>query len=1572
MKIGIVSSVWRHLVIWVLFAGVLPSTVFAQTVLSNEYVEVSGLTNETVEIYGKSELHITGSGTPISGCTIDMHSVDAWVFLPEVKPSDAAGLLGQFRVDGAGAALGSNVRVVQHGQGAVIIPHPADFAPLTVYEGENFSGESMGLTPYTQYDTETLGRMAGRFSSLILKRGYTATFAANPDGSGLSRNIVAAEGDLEIGAVSDWMNNGVNFVRVFPWRWTGKKGSCDVSPTALNADWHYNWSISKTSTLDWEYAGIRQTRYWPSLTQDWDYRGINHLSGFNEPGNSVEDAYESLNNGSVSTAVSAWSDLLATGLRVGSPANTDGGRSWLYSFIDGCDAAGKRVDYVAIHYYVGISDNYWTQGAVDQLYNFLKAVYDEVKRPIWLTEFNNGANWSTTPDPTTGQNKTIIEAMINMMDETPWIERYAIYSNVEWTRDTHYDDGALTPMGQMYKDHKAPIGYVQAVKKHRSSVASYYFDGDCSDASGCGNNGMPVNVPEFAEGKHGQALVLDGTRNYVHLPGDIASSSSFSFAAWVYWDGGADSQRIFDFGCYDKTQYMVLTPAKDGGLAFGLRNGGGTSWVTTSSELTSGVWKHVAVTVSGSTVKIYVDGVLQTTSGSISGVSALSDTEYNYLGKSQWKSDPFFSGKLDDVHIANYTMSQTDIAGMVNNTMRMQLSTHVVDGGSASHGVAYSGSVAGTATDADASAISYFKVYGPDWLTIDSDGTLSGTPADVEGPQIFTVRAHDSEGERRYFTLVIDLPYIYGDGTWSSDSDGVWSQTTKWIDNLPANGEGFSADFSTLNITADRTVTVDGSHTLGALEFGDITGSKAWTLAAGGGVLTLDAGDSSTPVIAVEKGSATIEAPLAGSDGLAKSGLGTLVLASASSLSGTLDIDEGLTSGSGGAVCAAYPSALAYFDRIRIRNSAAADSALQLNGALNGDITSPAAIELAGRNSMVAAIQNLSGDNRLAGGVTTYAGGPFYRIQSDAGTLELGGAISSENDGAAYSWFIQGDGDTQVSGVVQNGSAATVNIYKLGDGRLLLDSKNTYSGTTTVAGGELVVNGTTGAGATTVANGCVLSGDGTVYSSLTAQSGSTVRIGRSGFPLKPNTSFMLIDDFEGYPVGQIGATPNTTGNIWTGVFDGTSFTRIVDILEDLSLAVYGIPSQSGSPWRGVLTDLQNGRPEDFSLPNGEKGTYFFRVRRNGDDAIDAVFGLTDQSASSSPPQDDLSSPYNEYAVQLQLLSTDGVSTLNARDGTGGYLNIQTGISNEWVNVWLVVDNDAHTFRVASSIGAEDGVDYGHTFDFGHRTDAIVGTNALITFGMHASKADELQLDDMYFSEGVNLINPLYVTAFAPKDATLSVEDSFTLAEGAALAFDVSSSNLYDRLVVGGAFNAYGTLQVTLDPAQLAPWPGDSFDLFDAAGGTVSFASVELPALTDGLSWDISGISNGVLSVTGTPSGFDAYMRAHGILGELFDGDANSNGIVNGMEYYLGFNPTNPLPPSPVLWWTNGYLAVAHPFNSSATGMTGRVEWTTDLMGGVWTNRGVSCTTNQQLDEIRADLGDSATNGQLFIRLNVEP
>jgi hypothetical protein len=116
-------------------------------------------------------------------------------------------------------------------------------------------------------------------------------------------------------------------------------------------------------------------------------------------------------------------------------------------------------------------------------------------------------------------------------------------------------------------------------------------------------------------------------------------------------------------------------------------------------------------------------------------------------------------------------------------------------------------------------------------------------------------------------------------------------------------------------------------------------------------------------------------------------------------------------------------------------------------------------------------------------------------------------------------------------------------------------------------------------------------------------------------------------------------------------------------------------------------------------------------------------------------------------------------------------------------------------------------------------------------------------------------------------------------------------------------------------------------------------------------------------------GFNFNMAYYGITNATFNGDANANGIPNGMEYYLGWNPTNSVPPSPILTWAGNLLSVSYPFNPFATGVSGVVEWTTDLSGGTWNSAGVTYTTNASLGRMTATLGTSTTN-QMFVRLKV--
>jgi hypothetical protein len=415
---------------------------------------VAGINNKILQIGGTTTYHITNASNPLQGSFLQLVSDNVWLYFDNIKPSAFNNnYLAHIEINGQTPVIDSNIRLVQYLQGCVVISQSAAYQPLKVYTAANLGGSSSNVSLYTYYKSAQLGAMDNSIASFTLKKGYMATFAENENGTGASKVYIAADQDMQVTQLPQELKNKISLVRVFPWRWVAKKGWTNTVQMAdtLGAKWTYNWNNERNSTLDAEYVPIRQTQWWPGFGVTNAKTNVTHLLGFNEP-NSADQA-----NLTPDQAIGAWPGLMESGLRLGSPAITDGGSSWLYSFMDKADSAGFRVDFVAVHFYRGCQ-------TATQFYSFLKAIHDRTGRPIWITEFNNGANWTNTtgcPQPTYAQEATAIQSFLNMLDTTSFVERYALYEWVQDTRQMFYSTSpvVLNPAGVIYKDKVSPMAY---------------------------------------------------------------------------------------------------------------------------------------------------------------------------------------------------------------------------------------------------------------------------------------------------------------------------------------------------------------------------------------------------------------------------------------------------------------------------------------------------------------------------------------------------------------------------------------------------------------------------------------------------------------------------------------------------------------------------------------------------------------------------------------------------------------------------------------------------------------------------------------------------------------------------------------------------------------------------------------------------------------------------------------------------------------------------------------------------------------------------------------------------------
>ncbi|MCF7817605.1 MAG: glycoside hydrolase family protein [Kiritimatiellales bacterium] len=158
-------------------------------------------------------------------------------------------------------------------------------------------------------------------------------------------------------------------------------------------------------------------------------------------------------NVSVAAATNLWPNVVATGLRLGSPATVNSTNLWMQSFVSSIESTGQRLDFIAVHWYGGANP--------DNLLRQLETVHQLYGRPIWITEFAV-ADWGAanrgyslySPEQVLAFMKTVIPAL----EQLDYIERYSWFSPVDpnnpslWQSALFDGEGNLTLLGRTYAE----------------------------------------------------------------------------------------------------------------------------------------------------------------------------------------------------------------------------------------------------------------------------------------------------------------------------------------------------------------------------------------------------------------------------------------------------------------------------------------------------------------------------------------------------------------------------------------------------------------------------------------------------------------------------------------------------------------------------------------------------------------------------------------------------------------------------------------------------------------------------------------------------------------------------------------------------------------------------------------------------------------------------------------------------------------------------------------------------------------------------------------------------------------
>lgn len=295
-------------------------------------------------------------------------------------------------------------------------------------------------------------------------------------------------------------------------------------------------------------------------------------------------------------------------------------------------------------------------------------------------------------------------------------------------------------------------------------------------------------------------------------------------------------------------------------------------------------------------------------------------------------------------------------------------------------------------------------------------------------------------------------------GIWAVNSNGNWSNPANWIGGVPPNDIYHLADFSKVNLTANRIVTVDGVYTVGGMNIGDSDSSNASVL-----TYTFDQGQLifSNPLgvmnVNLSLGGSTAErrvlfiTQLVSADSVTftqsnsvSGGIGIISLQNTNTFTGDITIGQAAT--------------------LLINNGAALGSnnrsvTLQSGATLRleGGIT-VAPKTLIHNGGTLGYLRNISGNNTWTGNINVNAANS--RIRSDSGLLTISGNISLTTNVGLIFETASSTANITVSGLISGNSVALTmsNVFNDTSVLTLSNPNNSYVGRTTISRGILRIS----------------------------------------------------------------------------------------------------------------------------------------------------------------------------------------------------------------------------------------------------------------------------------------------------------------------------------------------------------------------------------------------------------------------------------------------------------------------------------------------------------------------------------
>jgi hypothetical protein len=191
-------------------------------------------------------------------------------------------------------------------------------------------------------------------------------------------------------------------------------------------------------------------------------------------------------------------------------------------------------------------------------------------------------------------------------------------------------------------------------------VGYYPFHGDANDYSGHGHDALASGAA-FAADRFGQtnsALDLRGPSNFIEIPYDAdfrIGTNNFTYSLWLKYGPQSGNGTGYS-GVLEMNGFYFLVDYPTAGHVSYYFGGVGYTF-SSASGLTDNMWRHFALVRTGTTMSLYIDGLLDSTNSTGSLVN-FANADPIWIGCNlDSPEQQNYDGLVDDARIYNRALS---------------------------------------------------------------------------------------------------------------------------------------------------------------------------------------------------------------------------------------------------------------------------------------------------------------------------------------------------------------------------------------------------------------------------------------------------------------------------------------------------------------------------------------------------------------------------------------------------------------------------------------------------------------------------------------------------------------------------------------------------------------------------------------------------------------------------------------------------------------------------------------------------------------------------------------------------